>query len=235
MIPMRIATLLANAAPGHRVTGSSRPAAGDLALLVLVQGKKERPMAQRPRHIVVAYDFSTPADRALELAIETAQRDSRAVLHVLAAIPPDHGLPFAPAHKVDYTYAEHVQQRLGERIRDAFGASAPAHEIHYFVHARIGAAAAEILQLAQEVGAELILIGSHGRTGLPRALLGSVSEKVVREALCPVLVARARTYTDVELLDVVATEGPHHAYVKPHRYSYVDRRVQMRPADWPLN
>jgi nucleotide-binding universal stress UspA family protein len=192
-------------------------------------------MPDRPRHIVVAYDFSPPADRALELAIETAQRDPLVVLHILAAIPPEHGLPFAPVHKVDYDYAEYVQQQLGERTRAAFGAYAPPHEIHFFVHARIGGPAHEVLQLAEEVGAELILIGSHGRTGLERALLGSVSEKVVREAKCPVLVARARSYTDVDLLDVVESQGPHHAYVKPHRYSYIDQRVQMRPADWPLN
>jgi nucleotide-binding universal stress UspA family protein len=192
-------------------------------------------MDPRPRHVVVAYDFSPSADRALELAIETAQRDARVVLHVVAAIPHDHGLPFAPVQKVDYDYAEHVQERLGERTRAAFGALAPAHEIHFFVHARIGAAAAEILQLAQEVGAELILVGSHGRTGVDRALLGSVSEKVAREAKCPVLVSRARSYADVDLLDVVPVDRPHRQYVKPHRYSYVDQRVQKRPSDWPLN
>ena len=192
-------------------------------------------MAQRPCHVVVAYDFSPPAERALELAIETAQRDPRVVLHVLAAIPPEHGLPFAPVHKVDYEYAEYVQNRLGERTRAAFGAASAGHEIHFFVHARIGGASGEILQLAEEIGAELILVGSHGRTGVDRALLGSVSEKVVREAKCPVLVARARSYQDVDLLQVVPADHPHHRYVKPHRYSYVDHRVQTRPNDWPLN
>jgi nucleotide-binding universal stress UspA family protein len=192
-------------------------------------------MNPRPRHVVVAYDFSPSADRALELAIETAQRDARIVLHVVAAIPHEFGLPFAPVHKVDYEYAEYVQQQLGERTRAAFGAFAPAHEIHFFVHARIGGPASQILQLAEEVGADLILIGSHGRTGVDRALLGSVSEKVAREARCPVLVARARSYADVDLLQVVPVDRPHRLYVKPHRYSYVDQRVQTRPNDWPLN
>jgi nucleotide-binding universal stress UspA family protein len=192
-------------------------------------------MVQRPRHVVVAYDFSPSAERALELAIETAQRDPRIVLHIVAAIPPEHGLPFAPVKKVDYEYAEHVQTQLGDRARAAFGAYTPSHEIHFFVHARIGGAAHEILQLASEVGADLILVGSHGRTGVDRALLGSVSERVAREAKCPVLVARSRSYTDVDLLEVVPAEGPHRAYVKPHRYSYIEQRVQTRPSDWPLN
>ena len=49
-----------------------------------------------------------------------------------------------------------------------------------------------ILQAASEWGADLIVIGSHGRDGLTRALLGSVAEGVMRQAPCPVLVVKAR-------------------------------------------
>lgn len=50
-----------------------------------------------------------------------------------------------------------------------------------------GEAADEILRLAQELDCDLIVMGTHGRKGLPRLLLGSVAEKVLREATCPVL------------------------------------------------
>jgi nucleotide-binding universal stress UspA family protein len=53
-----------------------------------------------------------------------------------------------------------------------------------------GDAAAEILRLAEESGCDLIVMGSHGRTGLGRLLLGSVAEQVVREAPCPVVTVK---------------------------------------------
>jgi nucleotide-binding universal stress UspA family protein len=54
-----------------------------------------------------------------------------------------------------------------------------------------GVAQAEIVRLASEQGFDLIVMGTHGRTGLRHALLGSVAEKVVRKASCPVLTVRA--------------------------------------------
>jgi len=190
---------------------------------------------QRPRQVVVAYDFSPSADHALELAIETALYEPLHVFHLVAAIDPQHGLPIAPVSGADYEYAELIQRKMEERLAEVLAGRDARHEIHFFVHARIGAPAPEILHLAEEVGADLVLIGSHGRKGAERLVLGSVSERVVREARCPVLVARARSYVDVDLLQVVPTDHPPHRYVKPHRYSYVDRRVLTRPHDWPLS
>jgi hypothetical protein len=110
------------------------------------------------------------------------------------------------------------------------------HRVHFFVHARIGKAAAEILELAREVGADLIIVGSHGLTGVERLLLGSTSEHVVREAGCPVEVARPKRYAEVALLPIepVDPAQPRHTYVPPHRYTYEDHRVNLRPAEWPL-
>jgi nucleotide-binding universal stress UspA family protein len=188
-----------------------------------------------PRHVIVAYDFSPESEHALALALDTAHRDERVVLHLVAAISPDQGLPIAPLAKVDYDYADQIHHRLVERVEKACARRGFGREIQFFVHARIGAAAPEILAAAAEVGAELILIGSHGRTGVDRVVLGSVSERVVREAQCPVMVCRPPAYRHVDLLSVVPSDHPHHRYVRPHRYSYVDTRVQKRPDDWPLS
>ena len=59
----------------------------------------------------------------------------------------------------------------------------------------MGNPAGEIVRIAAEVGAEMIVLGTHGRTGMSRLLMGSVAEAVVRRAPCPVLVYRAPTGT----------------------------------------
>ena len=59
-------------------------------------------------------------------------------------------------------------------------------------HLRMGAVALEIVALAEEIQADLIVMGSRGLGGLRRALMGSVSDSVVRHAHCPVLVVRAQ-------------------------------------------
>jgi len=189
----------------------------------------------RPRQVVVAYDFSTTSDEALGLAVEIACREPIHILHIISAIDSRHGLPVAPVHKADYEYAEKIQTMLGERVQEVFAGRRAIAEVHFFVHSRIGHPADEVLQLSREVGADLILIGSHGRTGIDRLRLGSVSEKVAREAKCPVMVVRPKTYREVRLMDVVDDPHQHHQYARPHRYSYIESRVQMRPIDWPLN
>jgi nucleotide-binding universal stress UspA family protein len=55
---------------------------------------------------------------------------------------------------------------------------------------RTGSAGAQVLHVIDEEPCDLVVVGSHGRTGIKRALLGSVAEKIVRHAGCPVLVAR---------------------------------------------
>ena len=73
-------------------------------------------------------------------------------------------------------------------------ASAAGSTAHFYVHTRIGDPAAAILGAARDVQAEMIIVGTHSKKGVRRLLLGSVSEKIVREADCPVLVLRELTY-----------------------------------------
>jgi nucleotide-binding universal stress UspA family protein len=189
----------------------------------------------RPRQVVVAYDFSPTSDEALGLGVEIACREPIHVLQIITAIDSRHGLPVAPVHKADYEYAEKIQKMLTDRVTESFAGRRAAGEVHFFVHARLGHPADEVLGLASEVGADLILIGSHGRTGVDRLVLGSTSEKVAREAKCPVMVVRHKAYRDVEMMKIVDDVHARHTFAKPHRYSYHDNRVQMRPADWPLS
>jgi nucleotide-binding universal stress UspA family protein len=184
----------------------------------------------RPIQVVVAYDLSPSGEVALERAIEVVARAPQHVLHVVTVLDGHRGI-----HKVTYASAEQMQHTLREHVGAAFNQRPTAAEIQFFIHCRIGKPANEILKLADEVGADLIFVGSHSKVGLERVLLGSTSERIVREARCPVMVVRPKTYKHVDLVKVVEYEHQRTDYVPPHRYSYVETRVVARPADWPLS
>lgn len=189
-------------------------------------------------HVVVGYDFSHSAHAALQRAVAIASRAATHVLHVLCVIDPRSPIPSIPSYDgVDYMYAARVQEVLAVHIQQELELAQVQSRVHFFVHARIGdKPAAEILELAREVGADLIVVGSHGLSGVERFLVGSTSERIVREAGCTVEVARPKRYEDVEMLPI-GEAGPDdhdHPYIPPHRYTYEDRRVNLRPPEWPL-
>ncbi len=76
-----------------------------------------------------------------------------------------------------------VLETEAEKVRELGGTVTQAH-------LRMGKAAAEIVDLAEDLGAGLVVVGSRGLGGIKRALMGSVSDSVVRHAHCPVLVVR---------------------------------------------
>lgn len=183
--------------------------------------------------VVIAYDFSSTSEIAFQRGVELAARSPRHVLHVITAVDDAHPVPELPTTKVDYQYTERVQARVAEKLAAAFAARAPDVHVRFIVHVRIGKPAEAILGLAEDVSAELVIVGSHGFRGVDRLLFGSVSEAVVRGARCPVLVVRPKTYPPVDLVEVVeATE--HQRYVRPHRYSYNEDRVMHRSTDWTI-
>ncbi len=190
----------------------------------------------QPIQIVVAYDFSASAEFAIARAIEVAARAPQHVLHIITALDP-HEPPaaLAPIKDVTYEAADQLQSLILDRVKAAFATRATASEVQFYVHARIGKPADEILALAAEIGADMIFIGSHGKTGVERLLLGSVSERVVREAGCPVMVVRAKTYNYVDLLKVTRYEHDRMPHREPHRYSYTNKQVITRPNDWPIS
>ncbi|HET7504065.1 MAG TPA: universal stress protein [Kofleriaceae bacterium] len=187
--------------------------------------------------VVVGYDFSHSGRAALHRAVSLAARAPCHVLHVVCVVDPKHAIPALPSYNgVDYMYAARVQEALAAETQHELEHVETHGSVHFFVHARIGKAPAEILALASEVGADLIIVGSKGMTGVERWLLGSTSEQVMREAGCPVEIARPKRYADVELMPIKQIDpvDPVHTYVPPHRYTYEDHRVNLRPAEWPL-
>lgn len=192
-------------------------------------------MSTQHIQVVVAFDFSSSSKAALYRALTLAARAPDHILHVLCVIEPHGaGIPQLPLEgAATYEYAERAQAELAGTIEWELKGMRLTGSVHYFVHTRIGKPADEILGLAREIGADTIVLGTKGLTGVERLLLGSVAERVVREAGCTVEVARQKTYGHVPLLEMkeVAHQTRH---ARPHRYSYTDQRVEQRPIDWPL-
>lgn len=138
--------------------------------------------------IVVATDFSEPARAALERSVAIAARFGARLYLFHAAFA--RGAVDVEAYRdgtLDDLY-ELAEQRAREELAALcapLGASIPIVE-----SIRVGSPADEILEFAAEKRADLIALGTHGRTGLRRLLLGSVAESVLRRAACPVLAVR---------------------------------------------
>jgi universal stress protein A len=142
------------------------------------------------RTILVPTDFSRCARRALEYAAKLARASGATLviqhvtelpygLHGAERIAPD-GRPV----RVDDYARESARARLDEE------ATRLGPAIRVFARSEIGDAVEMILEAAEELGVDLIVMGTHGRTGWQRGLLGSVAERVVRGARCPVLTIR---------------------------------------------
>ena len=136
-------------------------------------------------------DFSKQSSYALGLACALA-RDYGArlvVLHVVAAPTVIYGEGVVPPNPEELRAA--AQEQLN-------ALDVPGLDVHAERRLEEGAATTEILRVAEELHADLIVMGTHGRTGLGRLLMGSVAEQVVRKALCPVLTVKIPPATSPE-------------------------------------
>lgn len=141
-----------------------------------------------PTNILVPTDFSPCAEHALDYACALAAKLG-AKLHVVNAIGgvfPD--LPVALTDQMLTSLRDSSTTALA-RLVDARRAGVSFGEVRVIE----GDARDVILQAATDVHADLIVIGTHGRRGLSRLLLGSVAEHILRRAPCPVLTVRLDT------------------------------------------
>jgi universal stress protein A len=140
--------------------------------------------------ILYPTDFSANAEAALALASALAKEGHGrlVVLHVerppLATLG---GIAGVPPLALEYD-RQGAWEEL-QRILPSQSGFTVEHCLEY------GEPASTILKTAEEVGADLIVMGTHGRTGLRRLLMGSVAEQVVRKASCPVLTVRTPVQT----------------------------------------
>jgi nucleotide-binding universal stress UspA family protein len=147
--------------------------------------KARRPVlarTRRPAIILVPTDFSYAADRALSYAVQLARRQRAriALLHVVApAVVSD---AFLTSIRTDLPQLAELSGEHLARLARRMGIR-PKHQT-----VKTGHAAEEILHFAEEVEADLIVIGSRGHGAFERMLIGTTAERVVRQARCPVLV-----------------------------------------------
>jgi nucleotide-binding universal stress UspA family protein len=127
-------------------------------------------------------DFSEPSDIAFRLACSLARDHGGrvVVLHVIPSAGVVHGERVLPPRAFEH-----------EELRDKlYAVKPPAPRVPVEYQLAEGDPVAEIVGVAREVPCDLIVMGTHGRTGLSRFIMGSVAEGVVRKAPCPVLTAK---------------------------------------------
>ena len=157
--------------------------------------------------ILVPTDFSPPSDAALEYARILAAKfgSSLQILHVIddpTASSEFVADGFAPStEEIRTGLIEHAMGRLDHLLTLVDRA-----RYHAYADAVLGLPAQAIVDYAGATGTGLIVMGTHGRTGLAHLLMGSVAEQVVRTAPCPVLTVRQVAVAD-ELLSDLAHLG----------------------------
>jgi nucleotide-binding universal stress UspA family protein len=142
-----------------------------------------------PTTILLATDGSEEAQLAATTASDLAEK-TNSELHVLT-VGPDYPLYELPEHPAEFedvlrqnrSTAKEMLEQQAKRIEESGGTVKETH-------LREGRAEEEIVELAEEIGAGLIVMGSRGHGRLRRALMGSVSDAVVRHAHCPVTIVR---------------------------------------------
>jgi nucleotide-binding universal stress UspA family protein len=139
-------------------------------------------------NVLVPVDFGEVSEHALRYALGMAREGGTVhVLHVYTipvyGVVPDGGFVASPETAV----------RLSEAAQQGLARLVEAHKgdgVRLVPVLREGVAATEVVEVAKEIGADLIVIGTHGRRGIAHALLGSTAESVVRRATVPVLTVK---------------------------------------------
>jgi len=146
----------------------------------------------RIRRIMCASDFSPASRPAFVKAVEMAKamRAPLVIAHVLAPFVPLVGEGYVTPET--WERIETVARRLAQRHLDALRQAARKAGARATVLMVEGATADRIVRAAKRKRVDLLVLGTHGRTGLARAFLGSVAARVVATAPCPVLTVRGK-------------------------------------------
>jgi nucleotide-binding universal stress UspA family protein len=192
-----------------------------------------------PYTILAAIDYSETASLVVQEAVDLAREKHAAALHFLHV----HPWPIDDAGQE----ARHTEllEWLGARLQGSQGLLPEAKVIGHEVS---GEPSPMIVDLAAELSADAVIVGTHGRKGMQRLLLGSVAAAVVKDCGCPVLVVRAKhhAHTPVQIepacprcLETRAHSdgkifwceehsrghGRRHTYYDPHVASWVTQRL----------
>jgi universal stress protein A len=144
-----------------------------------------------PQLILVPTDFSDFSDKAVSLAVEIAERTNAKIhlLHVVDKLQQcaiDYCFPAEEMQRIESGSIKEAIKKMQEEVRKIV----QLKKIDVTCDVKVGVPYEEILNEQRGRKADLVVIASHGRTGIMKTLIGSVAERVVRGATCPVMVAR---------------------------------------------
>lgn len=155
---------------------------------------KERHHVFHPRKMLVPTDFSDDSDIAFQMALSIAVTYKAKIylLHVISST--------VQQNLVDYSLDQSIVDRVlnesivfsNEKLQKEIGKNQQSGDIKIIPNVRKGRPYEEILKEASERKIDLIVIASHGKTGFQKYFIGSVTEKVMKEAKCQVLLIRSR-------------------------------------------
>ena len=146
----------------------------------------------RIKKILVPIDFSECAKKALEYALPLARQHMAEVVLLYVAPTPSYAggeYGIIDSSALDAEICANSEKRL-----EAFVSSEIRADVTVKTITHTGSASAEIIDVASSLPADIIVISTHGYSGLKHVLLGSVAEHVVRHAPCPVLVVREKEH-----------------------------------------
>jgi nucleotide-binding universal stress UspA family protein len=160
------------------------------------------------QRLVVAVDFTPTSENAIAAAIQIAQLVRGTALHIV------HVLPIDPWIKTDGIERERqaieaTYTRLRELVLEV-GARTTGHrwDQSFHFHVRLGDEVKAIHQLAVDVDADMIVVGTHARRGLEKLLLGSVAARLIADAHLPVLIARPKQLEGFPRTETLAAADP---------------------------
>jgi len=139
------------------------------------------------KRILVPIDFSDCSKKALQYALPLA-KEHQAAITLLYVVPPAYGA--GEYGGIDYAQLEASMKEGGEKQLVKLAMDEVRGQVSADTLVRVGSPALNIVEVARTLPADLIVISTHGRTGLKHVLLGSVAEHVVQRAPCPVFVVR---------------------------------------------
>jgi len=139
--------------------------------------------ARLRERVVVPVDFSEESYRAIDASLEEVDDPSHVyVIHILPPLEPaEPGVVWETID--DSMRCKHAEKFIKEKLSDDKYRG-------IVIEVRVGQPGHEIVDYADQIKANLIVLPSHGRTGVRRLLLGSVAERVIRLAHCPILVLK---------------------------------------------
>ena len=141
----------------------------------------------RYERILFCTDFSENADYAFFYALASAERTRYGTLHILHVVPePDAQFWRTYLYEVE-NVDEKARADIDRKVSESYVQHIPK-QIPHVVEFRIGKAAEQILKYAEEMNADLIVMGRQGASELGKQLFGNVTEKIARKAACPVLI-----------------------------------------------